>query len=164
MSGLRNYWAQLSARDRRVLQLGGLATLVILFYALAWLPVQDGLDRLRPQVERQQEDLAWLQAQAEKVQRLRKQSGSTSSSQSSVPVLTAIDQVARARKIRDRIRQMQPGKEADTARVWFEKVVFEDWLSWLDALTRQGMVMERVSVTKSADEPLVNIRVELVRR
>lgn len=163
MSGLRNYWGQLSARDQRILLIGGAVTLFILFYALAWLPVQDGLDRLRPQVTTQQADLAWLEAQAKNVKMLKRSSPATTGN-SVMPVLTVIDQTARARKIRDKIRQIQPGKEADTARVWFEKITFEDWLGWLDLVTRQGMVMDRVTVSKSAEVPLVNVRVELERR
>jgi len=67
-------------------------------------------------------------------------------------------------KIRDRIKQIQPGKESGTAKVWFDKVIFEDWLSWLDQISVRGIDVTRVSITKSGEFPRVNIRLELEQK
>jgi general secretion pathway protein M len=160
MSGLQRYWRSLSMRDRRVLGFGGLLVVCIVFYALVWTPIQENLNRLRPQVERQSMDLAWMQQQAEKIQKLR-QSRPAQKKANALPLLTIVDQTSKSQKIRDRIKQIQPGKQSGTAKVWFDKVIFEDWLSWLDQVTAQGIDVTRVSITKSADHPRVNIRLEL---
>jgi general secretion pathway protein M len=160
MSGLQRYWRSLSQRDRRVLGFGALLAVCIVFYALVWTPIQDNLNRLRPQVERQSMDLAWMQQQAEKIQKLR-QTRPAQKKANALPLLTIVDQTSKAQKIRDRIKQIQPGKQSGTAKVWFDKVIFEDWLSWLDQISAQGIDVTRVSITKSADQPRVNIRLEL---
>ena len=160
MSGLQRYWRSLSMRDRRVLGFGGLLAVCIVFYALVWTPIQDNLNRLRPQVERQSMDLAWMQQQAEKIQKLR-QTRPAQKKANALPLLTIVDQTSKSQKIRDRIKQIQPGKQSGTAKVWFDKVIFEDWLSWLDQISAQGIDVTRVSITKSADQPRVNIRLEL---
>ena len=162
MSGLQSYWRGLSMRERRVLGAGGVLTLLILFYALAWLPVQEQLDRLRPQVISKTTDLAWMQQQAEMVNALKQQSPGRAVG-NSLPVLTVIDQTARGLNIRGQITQIQPGKQSGTAKVWFDKVIFEDWLKWLDAVGDKGISVSRVSITRSADAPRVNVRLEVGR-
>ena len=160
MSGLQRYWHSLSERDRRVLAVGGLLVVCILFYALVWTPIQDNLKRLRPQVASQSMDLAWMQQQAGKIQKLR-QAIPAQKKVNMLPLLTIVDQTAKSQKIRDRIKQIQPGKQSGTAKVWFDKVIFEDWLSWLDKISAQSIDVTRVSITKSAEHPRVNIRLEL---
>ncbi|MEA1888784.1 MAG: type II secretion system protein M [Pseudomonadota bacterium] len=160
MSGLKKYWSNLPARDQRVLTYGGLAVLAILLYTLIWAPLQDQLKLLRPQVVSKSADLAWMEQQANTIRKLNS-SPSAKIGVSKQPILTLVDQTAKAQKIRDRIKQIQPGKESGTAKLWFDKVVFKDWLRWLDKITAQDIDVTRVSITKSAEFPRVNIRLEL---
>jgi general secretion pathway protein M len=163
MNGLRQYWHNLSTRDQRVLSVGGLLVIGILLYALAWAPLQDKLRQLRPQVASQSADLAWMQQQADTIRKL-KQASPASSGGNKLPLLTVVDQTAKAMRIRQFIKQIQPGKESGTAKVWFDKVIFEDWLRWLDKITARGIDVTRVSITKSAEFPKVNVRMELARQ
>lgn len=163
MNALKRSWLNLSVRDQRILVLGGLIAIAILFYAIVWTPLQNNLDKLRPQVDSQSADLAWMQKQAGKIRSLD-QSGQTEVNKSSLPLLTIVDQTAKTLNLRDEIKQIQPGKESGTAKIWFDKVVFEDWLQWLDNITAQGIVVTRVSITKSAEYPMVNIRMELEKK
>ncbi|MFW2440436.1 MAG: type II secretion system protein GspM [Arenicellales bacterium] len=163
MSGLKKYWLNLSARDRRVLSFGSLVVLAILLYTLIWTPLQDQLNLLRPQVASKSADLAWMHQQADMIRSLNISSPETQAG-SGQPILTVVDQTAKAQKIRDRIKQIQPGKETGTAKLWFDKVIFEDWLRWLDIVSAKGISVTRVSITKSAELPKVNIRLELKQR
>ena len=160
MSELKKYWLNLSSRDQKFLSIGALLVLLILFYSFIWAPVQSNLKRLRTQVVSQSADLVWMQQQATEIRKLNK-SLPVSSGESALPLLTVVDQTAKTLKIRDRIKQIQPGKENGTAKVWFDKVVFEDWLKWLDMISARGIDVTRVSVTKSGEFPKVNIRLEL---
>ncbi len=160
MSGLQGYWRNLSIRDQRVLSFGALIVLIILFYALIWAPVQSNLKRLRTQVISQSADLAWMQQQTAEIRKLN-QNQPVKTGSNALPLLTVVDQTAKSQKIRDRIKQIQPGKESGTAKVWFDKVVFEDWLRWLDQISAKGIDVTRVSITKSGEFPRVNIRLDL---
>jgi type II secretory pathway component PulM len=124
--------------------------------------LQDQLKRERPLLDRQTSDLLWMQSQEDKIRQLTK-SRSTVNKNDGTPLLTLIDQIARQEKLRDQIKQIQPGKKNDTAKIWFDKVVFEDWLKWLDKITARGIEVTRVSVTKSAEIPRVNIRLEVAK-
>jgi general secretion pathway protein M len=163
MSRLKKYWYSLSVRDQRVLGIGGFAVLCILLYSMIWSPMQDRLKRLRPQVISQSADLAWMRQQAAMIQTLSYSSAAKKGANVQ-PLLTVVDQAAKTQKIRDRIKQIQPGKESGTAKIWFEKVIFEDWLRWMDSISAKGISVTRVSITKSAELPKVNIRLELVQK
>jgi len=160
VNGIKAYWCKLSGREQRVLGMGVLVILSILLYSLLWAPIQEQLKHQRLQLSKQSEDLAWMQAQADKIRQLNRRKA-TRSGANNVPLLTVIDQTARVLKLRDQIKQIQPGKESGTAKIWFDKVVFEDWLRWLDQITARGIDVTRVSVTKSVEYPRVNIRLEL---
>ena len=163
MNGLQRTWHNLSRRDQRILVLGSLIAIAILFYAFIWSPLQKDLKQLRPLVVSQSADLAWMQQQAAKIRQLN-QAGQSKKRINALPLLTVVDQSAKAQKIRDKIKQIQPGKEAGTAKLWFDKVIFEDWLRWLDKISAQGIDVTRVSIIKSADYPKVNIRLELEKK
>ena len=163
MNGLQRTWHNLSLRDQRILLLGSLIAIVILIYAFVWSPLQKDLKQLRPLVVSQSADLAWMQQQADKIRQLN-QVGNSKKSMNALPLLTVVDQTAKAQKIRDKIKQIQPGKQSGTAKIWFDKVIFEHWLRWLDKTSAQGIDVTRVSITKSAEYPKVNIRMELEKK
>ena len=163
MNGLQRTWHNLSLRDQRILVLGSLIALAILIYAFVWSPLQKNLKQLRPLVVSQSADFAWMQQQAAMIRQLN-QAGQSKKSINALPLLTVVDQTAKAQKIRDKIKQIQPGKESGTAKIWFDKVIFEDWLRWLDKTSAQGIDVTRVSITKSAEYPKVNIRMELEKK
>jgi len=159
MSGIGKYLASLSPRERRVAGLGGVVVVGMIIFSF-WSPIHDRVLRLRHQVKAQVADLAWINEQASVVRRLNA-SRDRARSGDKRPLLTIIDQTAKSLGIRPRIRQIQPGNEEGTAKVWFDRIVFEDWLKWLDQMSGQGVVVTRLSVTRSSDEPKVNIRLEL---
>ncbi|HBE91677.1 MAG TPA: hypothetical protein DDW55_03815 [Gammaproteobacteria bacterium] len=161
MSVMRKYWASLAPREQKIVGLGSVSFIVIVLYSLVWAPMQDKIARLSNQVKSQTQDYAWMQQQISEVVVLTSKAGSKTPG-SGQPLLTVIDQTAKALKIRDRVKQIQPGKEAGTAKVWFDKVVFEDWLKWLDQVSKRGVVVTRVSITRSVEAPRVNVRLELV--
>ena len=160
MKSLRQYWSTLSRRERRISVFGILVALSILFYTLLWAPLQDDLNRLRNQVRVQSVDLAWMQEQYPVVKGYFADQNSKKQTRN-LPLLTIIDQTSRKYRIRHVIKQIQPGKEEGTARVWFDQIVFEDWLRWLGQISGRGIAIQRVSITRSSNKPLVNIRLEL---
>lgn len=162
MSSSSSFWSSLSSRERKVIGWGLVIFLMIVLYSLVWAPMHDRIVRLRAQVQSQIQDLAWMNERVALVTALSKGDRHANHA-SSQPLLTVIDQTTRTMKIRDRVKQMQPGKEAGTAKVSFDKVVFEDWLAWLDNVSRKGIGIRRVSITRSSEEPKVNIRLELYR-
>ena len=71
LADLRTRWAALSASEQRMVKLGALIVLPVLFYLLLWQPSHDGVDRLQQVVPQLRAQLAQMQAQAVEVQTLR---------------------------------------------------------------------------------------------
>lgn len=68
---LHAHWAALSASEQRMLKLGALVVLPVLFYLLLWQPAHDGVQRLQKSVPQLRAQLVQMQAQAVEVQTLR---------------------------------------------------------------------------------------------
>mgnify|MGYP001818817816 FL=1 len=163
MTAISTWWRTRTPRERATLSAGLLSLLAILFVSLVWLPLRDDLQRTHQQVIRQAEDLGWLQQQVVRVSQLSAGSSTNGANTTRLPLLTLVDKTATGLAIRDNIRQIQPGREAGTARIWFDKVMFEDWLRWLDQVVAQDVKVVSVSITRSTKAPTLNIRVELAK-
>lgn len=162
MNALTEKFAGLSPRERLIVVLGGAAAVVIVLYAAVWQPWQAELERLRAQVPAKQQTLAWMEAQAARIDSLSAQSAADESPESGLPLLTLVERSANQVGMREVITRMSPGEEADQVRVWLDDVAFDDWLQWVDALNGSGIRIAEASIDRSA-ENLVSIRITLQR-
>lgn len=140
---------------------GGLAALAIVVYAWAWQPWQAELERLRDRVPEKRETLAWMQAQAERIDGLRGRAAQGPST-SGLPLLTLVERSANQVDMREVITRMSPGEQADQVRVWLDDVAFDRWLRWVDALGGSGIDVAEANIDR-ADDNLVSIRATLQR-
>lgn len=163
MSMLDRYRKNLTTRESRVLSVGIVLFVLILLVFLVWLPMHEKLERTRRQVDTIISDFIWMQQQVPLIKSLKSKPASQSPA-GNLSLLTLIDQTATRSKVRRYVKQIQPGKEPDSAKVWFDKVSFENWLRWLDSVTAKGVVVESVSITRSTVQPAVNIRMDVARR
>lgn len=161
MNALTEKLAGLSPRERIIVILGGAAALVIVVYSLVWQPWQAELERLRSQVPAKQQTLDWMQAQAARIERLTEQLDEQSAT-SGLPLLTLVERNANQVEMREVITRMSPGDETDQVRVWIDKVAFDRWLRWVDALSRSGIDVTEANIDRSAPN-LVSIRTTLQR-
>lgn len=159
MSVLRQYWAQLSPRERRFLLAGALATLLLSAYALVWMPFTERLAQLEESVHTQRNTLVWMRQASAEVRVLRGMRPIAGSPQS---LLTLSDESAKAHRLSAAIKRVQPDGQ-HTVRVWLEDALFDDLLRWLDTLAVQhgiritGFSVERVAATPGR----VNARITL---
>ena len=151
----------LSARERSVLGFGIVGAILILVYSFFWQPWQDELNRLRTQVPLKQETLQWMQQQSKLVQPLL-QNGANKAQSDAKPVLTVVEQMARAAKIKQYIRRMAPGENNQQVKIWLTDTDFDAWLLWLERLRKVGIEVNAATVSRTADNK-VTIRVTLQR-
>lgn len=139
---MRNWWNQLSSRERRLVGGGGVLTLTLLLYALIWQPFQNTLQRLRQTVAEQRADLAWMRQAALEAKRLRNAQDKPSSSPSQDArrsLLIVVDQTARSAGLGTALKRVEPQGE-DKVRVWLEQVDFDQLIGWLDTLRREQAI------------------------
>lgn len=161
MNVLTEKLAILSSRERFVLLGGGLLTLCLILYALAWQPWQNELNRLRAQIPAKEETLAWMRAQAAQVEVLSARS-KRGADQSGLPLLTLIERSANQVEIREAITRMSPGEKEDQVRIWMDNADFDRWLRWLKTLDDSGIEVAEANIDRSVENQ-VSIRTTLQR-
>lgn len=139
---MRNWWNQLSSRERWLVGSGGVLTLALVFYALIWQPFQNELQRLRQAVAEQRADLVWMHQAALEAKRLRNIQNNPRSLPSPGTrrsLLIVVDQTARSAGLNTALKRVEP-QGNDKVRVWLEQVGFDQLIDWLDTLRREQAI------------------------
>lgn len=164
MEIIKNYWAQLEAREKLVLGWGGLLVFLILFYALLLQPLYKAIAYMEGSIQLQRENLVWIRQQSELIKNggVTKAVAVRGAGQS---LMSVVEQTAKSTQVRDAIQQMVPGQNESEVRVVLEGANFNRWVTWIDVLFQQyGVTVEQVSAEREEDKPNVaEIRVTFQR-
>ena len=146
MARFELWWRGLSAREQRLVAVGGSVLLVGLFYWLVWQPLGNRIEERERQVKSQQQTLIWLKEKGEQV--LSAQAGSGRNMDLGGTLDGVVNRTAFNHKIK--ITRLQP--QGQELQVWIDQVAFDDLLMWLAELTDKYGV--RVQVIEVAREQL----------
>ncbi|WP_429080016.1 GspM family type II secretion system protein ExeM [Aeromonas bivalvium] len=146
MARFELWWRGLSAREQRLVAVGGSVLLVGLFYWLVWQPLGNRIEERERQVKSQQQTLIWLKEKGEQV--LAAQAGSGRNMDLGGTLDGVVNRTAFNHKIK--IARLQP--QGQELQVWIDQVAFDDLLMWLVELTDKYGV--RVQVIEVAREQL----------
>lgn len=146
MARFELWWRGLSAREQRLVAVGGSVLLVGLFYWLVWQPLGNRIEERERQVKSQQQTLIWLKEKGEQV--LAAQAGSGRNIDLGGTLDGVVNRTAFNHKIK--IARLQP--QGQELQVWIDQVAFDDLLMWLAELTDKYGV--RVQVIEVAREQL----------
>ncbi|MFG0832745.1 GspM family type II secretion system protein ExeM [Aeromonas bivalvium] len=146
MARFELWWRGLSAREQRLVAVGGSVLLVGLFYWLVWQPLGNRIEERERQVKSQQQTLIWLKEKGEQV--LAAQAGSGRNMDLGGTLDGVVNRTAFNHKIK--IARLQP--QGQELQVWIDQVAFDDLLMWLAELTDKYGV--RVQVIEVAREQL----------
>lgn len=148
----------LNPRERRLVIGGGAFLLVFILYQLAWAPFANGVLNMQVKVDKQQQDLLWMQQAAEEVRALQGGGGARR------PVLSGsllglIEKTARQGGLGSSIRKVQPEGQKGV-RIWMDKVSFDAVMTWLDELqVKQGVMISSFSAERTPQPGRVNVRI-----
>ena len=158
---IRAWWNAQSARDRRVLAIGGIVVAVLLVWALVWIPLSRARADLTAQMQRQRADLAWMRQESSLALALDAQGVRGSVARQGKSLLALADATARGANLGDALKRVEPTGPA-SVRVTFEIVNFDALANWMDTLARDyGVSVTDFSAEKVEGLGLVNARVTL---
>jgi general secretion pathway protein M len=162
---MKNWWNNLSERERWITGGGGALVLFFLVYALLWHPFRTSLLNLRQTVASQRQDLAWMQQAAAEVKRLSASPTVVTTRQSNPQsLLTLVDQTARTAGLGTVIKRIEPQGE-DKLRVQFEQVDFDQLVRWLGSLEQEhGVTSASVTIDRQSEAGQVDARLVLQGR
>jgi len=154
---IQAYLDGLNPRERRLVIGGGIFLLVFVLYQLTWAPFANGVADMQTKVNKQQQDLLWMQQAAQEVRSLQGGSGSRRPVHTG-SLLGLIEKTARQRGLGSSIRKVQPEGQ-NGVRMWLDKVSFDAVMTWLDELQlKQGVMLSSFSAERIAQPGRVNIR------
>ncbi|KPJ95106.1 MAG: hypothetical protein AMJ53_03505 [Gammaproteobacteria bacterium SG8_11] len=159
---MKEWFESLEVRERRIV-IGGAATLlVVIVYFLGWEPFINRLHSLQESTQRKQLDLAWMKNASKEIQQLQVNQTAPARFASGQSLLGVIDRSAKAKKLGDAVKRVQPDGTSK-ARVWLESAKFDEVIGWLEELERRyGVGIETITFEKQAEEGLVDARISFI--
>lgn len=155
---LTGWYGRQSARDQRILRIGGVAVVLILLLGI-FLPLQRNLMQARAQLKQQQEDLEWMKRMAPTLAAAGPGTPVAANTGESLVVL--IDRTARESGLVKAVTASQPAGNGGM-RVQLTGADFNLLLGWMHRLTtQQGLHVEDASITSGGSPGLVNASVQL---
>ncbi len=141
----------LSARDRRILLIGGVIA-AILFVLAVILPLDHSVARLREQVARKQADLVWMRSAASEIAA----AGPVQSNGSGESLIVIVDQSARESGLGSSLAGSQPSGQGSLS-VELQKAPFDSLVGWLARLSQQnGVQIESATIDTTGQPGTVN--------
>jgi len=136
----------LSARDRRMLLIGGVIA-AILFVFVVILPLDHSVSHLKSQVAQKQADLLWMRNAAPEIAAagpVRSNSGES--------LIVVVDQSARESGLGNSLAGSQPSGTGSLS-VQLEKAPFDALVGWLARLSQQNGVQIESATIDTAGQP-----------
>lgn len=149
------FWTTLQKREKLVVLGGGAFLVLFLGYLLVVAPLRKNLVRMEADNLVKKADLLWMTEAAGEVESLV----AARPTKSAVSPLKIIDQTARRYGIDSSLKRVDPGEE-DQIKVWFEGVVFVDFISFLrETGIRRELVINNLAIERLEESGIVNARV-----
>ncbi|MDH5409713.1 MAG: type II secretion system protein M [Gammaproteobacteria bacterium] len=147
----------LNPRERHLVMGGGAFLIVFILYQLTWAPFTSGVADMQIKLNKQQQDLIWMQQSAQEVRSLQGGKGGRRTVHTG-SLLGLIEKTARQGGLGSSIRKVQPEGQ-NGVRVWLDKVSFDAVMTWLDELqVKQGVMVSSFTAEQVPEPGRVNIR------
>lgn len=155
-----NWYATLTPRDQRVLQIGAVVVVLILLLAV-FLPLQRNLGEAREKLQTQQDDLDWMRRVAPALAAAGPGPVSSTTSES-LPGL--VDSTARESGL-GKAHTGSDQTSSGSLRVQMENADFNALTAWLSRLTSQhGVRIESTTITAARSAGMVSASIQLSAR
>jgi general secretion pathway protein M len=157
---LTNWYATLSPRDQRVLQLGGVFVVVLILMAI-FLPLHRNLGEAQAKFQKQQNDLEWMRSVGPVLAAAGPGPVSVTTPES---LVVLIDRSARESGLGQALTGTQPVTNG-SMRVELQQADFNMMAAWISRLSSQhGVRVESATITGSSTPGIVNATVQLHAR
>ncbi len=159
----RTWLAELQPRERRLIAVAAVLLICLLFYLLAWRPLQQRVAHLDSRLTQARKDLVWMQQASREVQALRRQGGAAPAPATGLSLIRAVESSVTAAGLRGSLTRTEP-HGADRISLELRDADFDALVRWLGILQRQhGARVTQINVTRTDKPGRVNARLTLSR-
>ena len=149
---MREWFDNLSERDRKIVTYGGALVLVLVLAGII-LPLNRNISMARERVTRKQDDLQFIQSVAPQLASAGPASGNAATGES---LVVLIDSSARESGLGKSLTNSQPTGDKGL-RVRLDRVSFDAMVAWLARLSQQhGVRVESAEIETAGEAGMVN--------
>ena len=149
---MREWYDNLSERDRKIVTYGGAVVLVLVLLGII-MPLNRNIAQARERVTRKQGDLQFIQSVAPQLASAGPVSGNAATGES---LVVLIDSSARESGLGKSLTNSQPTGDKGL-RVRLDRVSFDAMVAWLARLSQQhGVRVESAEIETAGEAGLVN--------
>jgi len=158
MNKLKAWYANLDAREQKIVGIGAVVLAVLLLLGGILLPLESAVSTAVKTRESRREDLAWMRVNAAEIQ-----SGSaTLTADTGEAPVVLVDRVGREAGLGTALRGTQPSGTG--VRVQLEAAPFDTLITWLANLDEHyGLAIDSISVDRAARPGVVNANISLTQ-
>lgn len=158
---MKDWWLNLSAREKQGVSIGGAFLAIFLIYALLWSPLVNHVADLRQRIEREKKLLVFMQTADKQIQQIEKTTHQQTKSVSLVALLSILQKAINQRGLQQSLTQLKQGPN-DTIEMHFQKVDFDKLMKLMLGIVRQyKMTISQMSAVAASVPGLVNADVVL---
>lgn len=151
MQSIKQWFLQLSERERALVAAASAITFVVLFYYLLWAPLHNAVNNQSTALESDRKLLMWIQEQSSRA-KLLENSGQVNVFSGSLTQL--VNQTTRDANIL--VSRLQPQDEE--LQVWIDEVPFNALMRWLADLEQRGVVILQSDFSETNADGFVQVR------
>jgi len=155
---IRDWWKDLSQRERRLIACGGIFLLIFILIYGIWLPLINDNKSLQQKISHQHALIQWMKPA---VAALR-QAKNTSSTpiDTTLPLINIIETSLADSPLSKAPRQVNALNDKKI-QVEFERVVFDTLTLWLEQCGNMGVTIENLTIEKLTETGFVAVRIVL---
>jgi general secretion pathway protein M len=157
MNPVRDWLANLSARERNLVYGAAVLLGVLMLYLVLVLPFQTAGAKLNRRVEQKSANLAWMH---EKAPQIMTAAGTAQARQGGESLVVLVDRTAREAGLGAALRDQSPNGE-NGLRLRLEAASFDALVAWLASLQQQYGVAIEAATVDAAAPGLVNATLTL---
>lgn len=160
LNKLKDWWNNLSLREKRVVLIGAILVAVFILYAGIWMPYINYIDGMRDKINQNQKLLAWMQNADQELKKYNKQDNATKQATlNPVALLGIIQKQIDKSGLSSSLKQLKQASN-ETIEIHFEKVNFDKLMHLLIALSKeQTVTLDQLTTTAVGSDGLVNVDV-----
>lgn len=156
---MKEYWQQLSPRERRMLIAMAVVVGITIIYFGMWRPLQNGIENNRKAVTEKIRQIKTMQQYVLESRELRGNPNARRTVTSGNSLLVTIEQTAKQKRLA--LQQVKP-EGNDGVRLNLENVAFDTVIEWIAQLEQQyGIWVDDISVERMPEKGQVNSRIVL---
>lgn len=145
---MKNWWTQLSLREKKTIGIGCIFLLVILLYMGIWIPWQEKMATMRLKVKSNHELIAWMRQVDQKIQSYQPLTPRQTSGNASL--LSETESALKASVIHEALMVVHQ-EQNNAIKLNFKEVDFDIFISWLiNYATTNNLIIQDISVSLSS--------------